>query len=67
MPKYYAITGIQKGRGPNGSVPFRREVDEWWFSKEKNDLYQRSLFVYALHQFQQMDPKDRDSYFQIAG
>lgn len=63
----YAITGIQKGKGPNGSVPLRREVDEWWFSKEKNDLYQRSLFVYALNYFKNIDPKERDSYFQIAG
>ncbi|KAG9237189.1 putative tyrosinase [Amylocarpus encephaloides] len=63
----YVITGIKTGLGPGEKVPIRREVDEWWFSKEKNDLYQKSLFVYALHEFQKMDPTDHMSYFAIAG
>ncbi|CAG8971787.1 hypothetical protein HYALB_00001896 [Hymenoscyphus albidus] len=63
----YAITGIQAGKGPNGSVPLRREVDEWWFSSDRNDLYQRSLFIYALTEFMKIDPNDIKSYFAVAG
>src|SRR4051794_35492297 len=63
----YAITGIQKCLGPGEQVPLRRELDEWWFAKDKNTLYQKSLFVYALNEFKAMNPNDRDSYFQIAG
>ncbi|KAL2070465.1 hypothetical protein VTL71DRAFT_13491 [Oculimacula yallundae] len=63
----YPITGIKKGLGPEGKVPLRREIDEWWASKEKNDVYQRSLFIYALNEFQQMSPDDQLSYFAIAG
>ncbi|CZS88976.1 uncharacterized protein RAG0_00474 [Rhynchosporium agropyri] len=62
----YPITGIKKGLGPGAQVPLRREVDEWWASKEKNDVYQRSLFIYALNEFQQMSPDDQLSYFAIA-
>lgn len=66
------IKGIQTGRGPNGELPIRREIDEWWFSKDPNDLNQRSLFIYALAEFQKKglkDPKkgDDESYFSIAG
>ncbi|EPE28797.1 Di-copper centre-containing [Glarea lozoyensis ATCC 20868] len=63
----YAITGIQKCLGPGEQVPIRRELDEWWFAKDKNTLYQKSLFVYALNEFKSMNPNERDSYFQIAG
>jgi tyrosinase len=67
MANTYAITGIKKGLGPGAAVPLRREVDEWWFSKDKNDLYQRSLFIYALNEFMKMNPDDQLSYFSIAG
>ncbi|PVH87416.1 putative tyrosinase [Cadophora sp. DSE1049] len=63
----YPITGIKKGLGPGGKVPLRREIDEWWASKEKNDIYQKSLFIYALNEFQQMSPDDQLSYFAVAG
>jgi tyrosinase len=63
----YPITGIKTGLGPGQQVPIRREIDEWWSSPEKNDLFQRSLFVYALHAFQQMSTDDQMSYFSIAG
>ena len=63
----YALKGIQAGLGPGEQVPLRREVDEWWFSKNENDLNQRSLFMYALREFQNMDPKEQLSYFGIAG
>lgn len=66
-----SIKGIQTGRGPNGELPIRREIDEWWFSKDLNDLNQRSLFIYALAELQKkgltnLSPPD-DSYFSIAG
>ena len=67
----YGITGIKAGLGPGEQVPLRREIDEWWFSKDPNDLNQRSLFVYALHNFMDLPPKPEDpqdlSYFSIAG
>ncbi|RDL34449.1 Uncharacterized protein BP5553_07577 [Venustampulla echinocandica] len=63
----FAITGIKKGLGPGEQVPLRREIDEWWDSKDKNDLFQKSLYIYALHEFKKMDPKDQKSYFAVAG
>ncbi|KAL8832127.1 MAG: hypothetical protein Q9191_000449 [Dirinaria sp. TL-2023a] len=63
----YAITGIKEGLGPGERVPLRREIDEWWFSKDENDLNQRSLFIYALEALMSMDPDDMFSYFGIAG
>ena len=67
----YGITGIHEGLGPGDQVPIRREIDEWWFSKNENDLNQRSLFIYALIDFMSMDPDPAKglnlSYFGIAG
>lgn len=65
----YAIKGIQAGRGPNGELPLRREIDEWWFSPDPNDLNQRSLFIYALNKFQKrgLDQNDDLSYLDVAG
>lgn len=63
----YPITGIKAGLGPGEQVPLRREIDEWWFSKNENDLNQRSLFIYALHNFMNIDPDEQLSYFSIAG
>lgn len=67
----YGITGIKAGLGPGEQVPLRREIDEWWFSKDANDLNQRSLFIYALIEFMDMTPEPEDSndlsYFSIAG
>lgn len=58
--KKYAITGIQ-------NVPVRRELDEWWFSKDPTDEKQRTLFILALIKFQDMPVTEKLSYFQIAG
>lgn len=63
----YPITGIRKSLGPGEQVPLRREIDEWWDSKDKNDLFQKSLYIYALNEFKKMDPKDQMSFFAIAG
>ena len=65
----YAITGIKEGLGPGEQVPVRREIDEWWFSKNENDLNQRSLFLYALEELMALDPEKENlkSYFAIAG
>lgn len=63
----FAITGIKDGLGPGEKVPLRREIDEWWFSKEVNDLNQGSLFIYALDHFMKMPPKEQLSYFRVAG
>ncbi|KAJ0417681.1 hypothetical protein BJY00DRAFT_315629 [Aspergillus carlsbadensis] len=65
--KYYPIQGIKDGVSPDGKVPVRREINEWFYSKSQADGYQVVLFLLALDHFQQMDPNDRDSYFQIAG
>ncbi|KAL2846033.1 hypothetical protein BJX68DRAFT_268890 [Aspergillus pseudodeflectus] len=65
--RYYPIQGIKDGLSPDGQVPIRREINEWIESKDQADRDQVVLFVLALDYFQQMDPKDRDSYFQIAG
>ena len=65
----YAITGISEGLGPGKQVPPRRKIDEWWFSKNENDMNQRSLFLYALQQLMALDPEKEKlkSYFAIAG
>lgn len=70
--KSVPILGIgQKGIGPNGELPVRREIDEWWFSSDRNDLNQQSLFILALQAFQVrgQDPEKPDplSYLSIAG
>jgi hypothetical protein len=65
--RYYPIQGIKDGLSPGGQVPVRREINEWIDSKNQTDRDQVVLFILALDYFQQMDPKDRDSYFQIAG
>lgn len=67
----YEIAGIKAGLGPGEQVPLRREIDDWWFSKDENDLNQRSLFVLALQRFMDMTPNPGNphdlSYFSIAG
>jgi hypothetical protein len=51
--------------GPETPVPIRQEIDSW--SSNPANEKQVKLFVKALHRFQQIDPKERESYFQIAG
>ncbi|KAI0466683.1 tyrosinase [Xylaria cf. heliscus] len=65
--KYYPITGIKEGWGPNGKVPVRRDFDEWSKSKDPTDKIQFILYILALKRLQAVDPANRDSYFQIAG
>lgn len=64
---YYPITGIREGRGPNGELPIRMEVDDWWLSKEKIHINQHTLAFTALNKMYLMSPHDKLSYYQIAG
>ena len=68
----YPITGIQINLDRNQNDPFRRvevrrEVDQWWFSQDPVDKNQQALFIQAMIKFQQMSPRDKLSYFQVAG
>ncbi|KAL3472854.1 hypothetical protein BJX99DRAFT_261920 [Aspergillus californicus] len=65
--EYYPIQGIKDGIDTAGRVPLRREFNEWSKSPSQTDRNQVILFILALDYFQQIDPKERDSYFQIAG
>ena len=64
---FYPITGIQPGRGANGVVPVRLEVDMWWKSKKPIHVSQHSLAIHALNRMYDMSPHDKLSYYQIAG
>lgn len=63
----YPITGIRVGLDPGERVPLRQEIDAWFDSIKPTDKMQVQLFIFALKHFQEMDPVDRLSYFQIAG
>jgi hypothetical protein len=63
--KYYPITGITAGKGPNGELPQRQEIDEW--SAKPANRTQVVLFLKALKRLQEVPPDNRDSFFQIAG
>jgi hypothetical protein len=63
--KYYPITGIAGGKGPNGEVPQRQEIDAW--SSKPENRTQVVLFLKALKRLQEVPPENRDSFFQIAG
>lgn len=63
--KFYPITGIAAGKGPNGEVPLRQDI-EVWSSKPENRT-QVVLFLKALKRLQDVPPENRDSFFQIAG
>ncbi|KAL5342248.1 hypothetical protein BJX70DRAFT_357265 [Aspergillus crustosus] len=63
--KYYPITGIAAGKGPNGEPPQRQEIDEW--SSKPANRTQVVLFLKALKRLQEVPPDNRDSFFQIAG
>lgn len=69
---FYLITGIQKGLDPNRNellrkVPARMELDDWYLSQSKIHINQRALFFPAFWKFSQMKPKEKLSWFQIAG
>ncbi|KAL2825783.1 hypothetical protein BDW59DRAFT_145909 [Aspergillus cavernicola] len=63
--KYYPIKGISAGKGPNGEVPLRQEIDEW--SSRPQNRTQVVLFLKALKRLQEVPPENRNSFFQIAG
>ncbi|KAJ5890227.1 hypothetical protein N7504_011037 [Penicillium tannophilum] len=69
--QYFPITGISVNSedssklGPETPVPLRQNIDTW--SQDPANEKQVKLFVMALLRFQQIDPKERESYFQIAG
>lgn len=58
----YQITGVQQGRGSNGSVPFRLEVRE--LQKKPN---QWNLYLIGLRRLMDMDENEKLSFYQIAG
>lgn len=64
---FYPINGIREGRGSNGEIPVRMEIDDWYLSKEKTHLNQHTLAFTALNKMYQMSPHDKLSYYQIAG
>lgn len=51
--------------GLNRRVFLRQNIDQW--SSKKSNKKQVDLFIMALDKMQKRDPKDRLSYFQIAG
>jgi tyrosinase len=63
--KYYPITGIRAGKGPNGELPLRQDIDVW--SSKPENRVQVVLFLKALKRLQDVPPENRDSFFQIAG
>ena len=69
--KYYPIHGIPvKTEGnaplsPNVKVPVRYNIDKW--SREPANDMQVKLFIMALDRFQKIPPRERESYFQVAG
>lgn len=64
----YPIIGIKNDVDlDNGEVPLRQEIDTWFDSIKPTDKIQVQLFILALKHFQEMDPVDKLSYFQVAG
>ncbi|KAJ5173461.1 uncharacterized protein N7500_001392 [Penicillium coprophilum] len=51
--------------GIHRKVFVRQDIDEW--SAVKSNKRQVDLFILALDRFQKLDPKERLSYFQVAG
>ena len=63
MSKPVSITGIPVPQGQK--TPFRREVTEWW--NDPNTWMQRTLFIKALTNLQEVPIDQELSYYQIAG
>ncbi|MCJ1468770.1 hypothetical protein MMC07_007400 [Pseudocyphellaria aurata] len=63
----YPITGIRAGLDFADHVPLRLEIDAWFGSIKPTEKLQVQLFILALKHFQEMDPADKLSYFQVAG
>lgn len=69
---FYPITGIQEGLDPNKTellrkVPVRMEVDDWYLSQDVIHINQRALFFPAFLKLQRMNPKEKLSWYQLAG
>jgi tyrosinase len=58
----FGITGVQSGRGSNGSIPTRKEIREL-----QQDADQWNLYLLGLERFQGVDQSQLLSYYQIAG
>ena len=58
----FSITGVQDGRGQDGSVPIRMEIREM----QKNaDLW--NLYILGLDRLQSVGQKELLSYYQLSG
>jgi len=64
---FYPIVGIPVGRGPNGEVPVRMEVDQWWASRKVIHVNQQTLLFTALSKMYDTSPHDKLSFYQIGG
>lgn len=58
-----SITGIPVPQGQK--TPFRREVAQWW--NDPDTTMQRTLFIKALTNFQEVRVDQELSYYQVAG
>ncbi|KAI9775145.1 MAG: hypothetical protein M1839_001396 [Geoglossum umbratile] len=58
----FTITGVQDGRGQNGSVPLRLEIREL---QRNPDLL--NLYILGLDRLQSVDQKQLLSYYQLSG
>lgn len=58
----YEITGVQSGRGPDGSIPFRVEIRQLERNRDQWNLY-----LIGLRRMMDMDEGEKLSYYQIAG
>lgn len=68
--EYYPVTprfpeGSSTDDALNRRVFVRQEIDEW--SGKKSNKKQVDLFIMAMDKLQKKDPKERLSYFQVAG
>ena len=64
----YAITGIQDGRGPSGSVPIRYEISKFADPKfNPHAADHLNLFLQALERIQKAPRTELLSWFQIGG
>jgi hypothetical protein len=68
--EYYPVRtrypeGSTSDDGVNRKVFVRQDIDDW--SGKKSNKKQVDLFIMAMDKFQNKDPKERLSYFQVAG
>ena len=63
---FYVLTGIKAGI-IGEQIPLRLELDSWYPGKTHEHLIQNSLFLWALKLFEEKDPTQKISFFQVAG